>query len=326
MKISVIIPTRRPVTLVQGLKSLQDQVLRDFEVVIVDNGPDPTIGKAVEAFAASSWVTARWVPSPEYGVLHQARHGGARAARGEILVYTDDDATFHPDWLQGYADAFDSNPLMVACGGPVDPIWEAEVPSWLSDYMGDYGQGFEILSIWRPWDEFQLEPGGFYFYGVNMAIRRDTLFEVGGFNPEAFGDIWLGDGETGLNRKLGAHRLLVGYEPRALVYHHIPAGRLKVDYFCLRMANEGACQMYTEYHNGIPSRWHLCKKLASLYRQHRGEWKEAQRRKGRTDVESLQLQMDAARTRTQFNYVARLLFSPTFRQLVVKTDWLEPLR
>lgn len=324
MKISVIIPTRRPVTLVQGLKSLQDQVLRDFEIVVVDNGPDPSIGQAVAEFAAHSGVPARCVPSPEWGVLHQARHGGARAAAGDILVYTDDDATFAPDWLQGYADAFDEHPEMVAAGGPVRPVWESDIPPWLIEYMGDYGPGFEILSIWEPWEEFQLEPGGFFFYGVNMAIRRDTLFEVGGFNPEAYGDFWVGDGESGLNRKLGQHDLMVGYVPHAMVYHHIPAGRLTVDYFCQRMANEGACLMYTEYHGGIPSRLRLCRRLAGLIVRNARQWRAARACKGRTDVEALQMQMDAARTRAQARYVVRLLTSKKFRQLVVKENWLEP--
>src|SRR5207249_7611413 len=35
-----------------------------------------------------------------------------------------------------------------------------------------------------------------------MAIRRDVLFQVGGFNPDLVGDFFLGDGATGLNRKL----------------------------------------------------------------------------------------------------------------------------
>ena len=47
----------------------------------------------------------------------------------------------------------------------------------------------------EPYDGFRLDPNG-VFFGVNMAIRRDVLLKLGGFNPDSFGDVWLGDGET----------------------------------------------------------------------------------------------------------------------------------
>src|SRR5207244_2638099 len=173
----------------------------------------------------------------------------AHAAQGEILVFTDDDATFDPDWLQAYADAFDCHPEMTAAGGPVRPAWEAPPPPWFTQFMEDKSCG--ILSLMEPFEEFRLGPEAF-FWGVNMAIRREVLFAVGGFNPEAFGDIWLGDGESGLNRKLRERRMPIGYVPGAVVHHHIPPGRMTVDYVCHRLANQEACELYTTYHDRIP--------------------------------------------------------------------------
>jgi hypothetical protein len=103
---------------------------------------------------------------------------------------------------------------MMAAGGPVRPLWETDPPQWLLDYISE-SKIFGILSIMEPYTDFRLDPNGFFF-GVNMAIRREVLFELGGFNPESFGDIWLGDGETGLNRKLQKRGLLIGYVPDAI--------------------------------------------------------------------------------------------------------------
>jgi glucosyl-dolichyl phosphate glucuronosyltransferase len=56
---------------------------------------------------------------------------------------------------------------------------------------------FPMLGLVDISETFRLEPQGFFF-GGNMAIRREVLFQVGGFNPELVGDLYLGDGEVGL--------------------------------------------------------------------------------------------------------------------------------
>jgi len=197
MKISVIIPTyRRPQLLRQALHSLQGQSLPTFEVIVVDNASDPEVERMVHAVKE---LPVRYVPEARLG-LHYARHAGVYATDAELLVFTDDDATFDRDWLQAYQDAFTCHADMAAAGGPVRPLWEISPPAWLLEYMGD-AKEFGILSLMEPYDHFRLGPDG-YFFGVNMAIRRDTVFETGGFHPESFGDSWFGDGESGLRQKL----------------------------------------------------------------------------------------------------------------------------
>ena len=124
MKASVIVPTyKRPLTLLQALNSLQQQTLHQFEIVVVNNAIDPRTDELVNDFGIGSRVPVRCIPSPP-GVLHEARHAGARAAIGEILMFTDDDATFDPGWLQAYCNAFSKHPEMAAAGGAVRPVWD----------------------------------------------------------------------------------------------------------------------------------------------------------------------------------------------------------
>ncbi|MCX6654494.1 MAG: glycosyltransferase family 2 protein [Candidatus Bathyarchaeota archaeon] len=320
MKISVIVPTyKRLRTLLPALHSLQEQTLSDFEILVVDNAADTAVEQAVVEFNRSAIVPARYLPEPHLG-LHNARHAGARAANGEILVFTDDDATFAPGWLQAYARAFDKHPEMAAAGGPVKPIWEVAPPQWLLKFIGDI-KVFPLLSLMEPYDIFHLDPKG-YFIGVNMAIRRDVLFKVGGFNPESFGDIWLGDGETGLYQKLWRQKMLVGYVSDAVVYHHIPPNRMTVDYFRRRMENEGACDMYARYHNRVPNWLLLCKHACAIAIRNSIYWVVAVLLKDRNDARSLHTQLHAARTQSQFKYVVRLIFDRDFQRLVLKADWL----
>jgi GT2 family glycosyltransferase len=249
-EVTVIVPTYKRVSgLQRALASLEHQTASTFEVIVVDNAGEASVERLVRSVAASSSITIRYIAERNLG-LHNARHAGARAAQGQILVFTDDDATFEPHWLRAYAQAFADHPEMAAAGGPVDPVWETPPPSWLTDLMGTSGT-FGPLSLMCNTGGFSMCADG-VFFGVNMAIRRDVLFDVGGFNPESFGEEWLGDGETGLNRKLQRRGMQVGYVPTALVHHHIPSSRISQGYLARRMANEGASVEYARFRGTAP--------------------------------------------------------------------------
>ena len=320
MKISVIIPTyRRPLTLLQALRSLQRQTLTEFEILAVDNAADPEIKRLVSEFNETARIPARYIAEGRTGV-HYARNTAAETAKGDLLLYTDDDVSFDPGWVGAYAKAFVDHSKMAAAGGPVRPIWEQPPPQWLIDYIGD-SKCFIILSLMEPYDTFQLNERG-YFFSCNMAIWKRVLKARGGFDPEATANAWIGDGETGLNKRMWANGDQIGYLPDAVVYHHIPPSRMTVEYFCHRMANEGACDMYAHFHNNIPDRLRLCKHAAVIAMRSCKCWVQALLLGSRTDIRSLNIQMHSARTRSQLKYIVRLMFDRGFQQLVEKEDWL----
>ena len=320
MKISVIIPTyKRPLTLLQALRSLQKQTLAEFEILVVDNADQPEISRQVSDFNKTARIPVRYVAERRTGV-HYARNAAAETAEGDLLVYTDDDVSFEHGWAAAYAKAFADYPEMAAAGGPVRPSWEQAPPQWLIDYIGD-SKCFIILSLMEPYDTFQLGDRG-YFFSCNMAIWKSVLKARGGFDPEATANAWIGDGESGLNRRMWAHKDQIGYVPEAVVYHHIPSQRMTVDYFCHRMANEGASDMYAHYHNNIPDRLGLCKHAVAITIRSFRCWARALLVRNQTDIRSLNIQMQSARTRSQLKYIARLIFDRGFQQLVAKEDWL----
>jgi len=320
VKISVIIPTyKRPLTLLEALRSLQQQTLSEFEILAVDNAADPEIEKLVSEFNQTARVPARYVAEGRTGV-HYARNTAAETAKEDLLLYTDDDVSFDPGWVAAYAKAFVDHPTMAAAGGPVRPIWEEPPPQWLIDYIGD-SKCFTILSLMEPYNTFQLNERG-YFFSCNMAIRKNVLKARGGFHPEATANAWIGDGESGLNKQMWTNGDRIGYLPDAVVYHHIPPSRMTVDYFCHRMANEGACDMYAHFHSHIPDRLRQFKHAATIAITSCKWWVQALLVRGRTDVRSLKVQMHSARTRSQLRYLIRLMFDKDFQELVRKKDWL----
>jgi len=318
--VSVIVPTyRRPQSLLRCLYTLQAQTLADFEILVVDNAADAVVRRTVAEFNEGAKVPALYMPEPQLGV-HTARHTGARSAKGEILVFTDDDTTFAPKWLESYVEAFANHANMVAAGGPVLPVWESPPPRWLLEFIGD-ATTFGVLSLMEPYQGFSLDSKNFFF-SLNMAIRRDVLFEMGGFNPESFGDTWLGDGETGLNRKITRVGLPIGYVPNALVYHHVPSSRMTPAYFRKRQANQGACMAYSRYHESIPRPVCLIARMVKLALRNSPEWARAALLWNRTSRVALDAQMRAASSFSEIGYILKLMRSSDFRALVTRRDWI----
>ena len=116
--------------------------------------------------------------------------------------------------------------------------------------------------------------------------------------------------------------MLIGYVPEALMYNYIPPQRMTVDFFRRRMANEGAAEMYTRYHHGIPNRLRLFKHAVAIAAKNSKRGLGAILLRGRTDRCSVDVQMDAARTQSQVKYLIRLMFDKELRSLVLKKDWL----
>jgi glucosyl-dolichyl phosphate glucuronosyltransferase len=322
MLLSVIIPTlHRPESLMRQLQSLQAQTLPQFEIVVVDNAADAILMSRLAVFNQTACHPVHYVPEPRRGLM-EARHAGAHCAKGDVLVYVDDDQTTAPGALEAYAHAFATYSEMAAAGGPVGLAWEAPPPQWLLDYMQPTPTMFPLLGFLDLGQEFTLDPRGILF-GGNLAIRRTVLFQIGGFNPELVGTRCVGDGEVGLYRKLWEQGLLIGYVPEAKQVQYLPPHRMTVAYLRQRVAHDGASDMYTVYHPGIPSRWRLVQHAAHIAVQNAKYWLGGLPFYGRTDPWSINVQLRAARTRAQGAYLLRLCYDRDLRQLVRATNWLE---
>lgn len=90
---TVVVCTRdRPAQLETCLDSLAAQHHPPFEILVVDNGGSEAVAEICRARGVAC------IREPIPG-LTRARNLGARAARGEIVAYIDDDAVAEPAWL-----------------------------------------------------------------------------------------------------------------------------------------------------------------------------------------------------------------------------------
>jgi glucosyl-dolichyl phosphate glucuronosyltransferase len=320
LSIAVIVPTyQRPKDALRSMRSLQDQTLKSFQAVLVDNGDDPELRQQTDLFSSSARHPIRYVAEARLG-LHFARHAGAACVQADVLVFTDDDATFDPGWLQAYAQAFREYPDMAAAGGPVHPIWETPPPQWLTDWVM-HSSIFPVLSLMDPGRDFRLGPEGFFF-GVNMAVRRDALFKVGGFNPELIGSMTVGDGESGLNRKLKENGFLIGYVPEALVHHHIPPHRMTVDYVKKWGWHWGGAEMYKRLHGKLLSLPRLMIEAARVFAIYSPFWLLSPLVKNCRDRYSLMALLRSSAGRYQLSYLRWVHSDAQMRQYLAQENHL----
>ncbi|MEX2579852.1 MAG: glycosyltransferase [Verrucomicrobiales bacterium] len=165
-RMSVIVCTYRGVlTLVPCLNSLTELDYPDYEVILVNDGDDPRVNEL-----AANYESIRLV-SIEHQGLGAARNVGAKAARGDILVYTDDDCIAEPDWLKWLAIQFRDGVVGCAGGPNIPPPPESGRQARIAAAPG--GPAHVLL------DDSRAE----HLPGCNLAIRRMVFDEVGGFDP-----------------------------------------------------------------------------------------------------------------------------------------------
>jgi GT2 family glycosyltransferase len=154
--------------------------------------------------------------------LNFARNRAVQEARGEILVFLDDDVVLDRGWFAGLRDVWAANRDAAAYTGQV-LAFELETEAQIVfEQRGGFRHGFDRLRFGPISPGSRLYPGGSGMFGAgaNMAFQIAVLKSLGGFD-EALdtGAEVPGGGDLDIfYRVLRAGYSLV-YEPRFLVFH-----------------------------------------------------------------------------------------------------------
>ncbi len=132
-RFSVVIPAFNEANYIANtLASLTQQTFTDFEVIVVDNNSTD------QTATIAKGLSARVIKEKRPGVCW-ARQAGTEAANGDIVVSTDADTTFSPQWLENINNMFVKRPHLVGVAGPchyVDgPLWGEVYPYILFGYV-----------------------------------------------------------------------------------------------------------------------------------------------------------------------------------------------
>ena len=231
MKVSVLVCTyNRADALVASLRSLaQLSVPPDltWEVLVVDNNSKDQTRAVAESFSAEFPGRFRYIFEARQGKSY-ALNTGIKGATGDILAFTDDDATVDPRWLQELTSAIERFDC-VGAGGKIVPVWTFPRPDWLV-LDGPHKLMDAVVSL-----DLGSEPRPVRtaVYGVNMAFRREAFQKYGDFRKDlgpTVGNEVRGEDSEFCRRLLKAGETLV-YVPGAIVYHPVEKKRMEKRYF-----------------------------------------------------------------------------------------------
>lgn len=168
---SVIICSRnRASSLSNTLESLSRQSvpISRYEVIVVNNGSTDETASVINQWRRKLPLVRLFEPIPSKA---RSLNRAIEMARGQLLVFTDDDVSFSPKWLEELeCSAVAYSGASIFCG-PVVPQFPDNTPHWLlacTECHGYFG-AFTYSSARR------VLPQNLIPYGANYAVRRVSM-------------------------------------------------------------------------------------------------------------------------------------------------------
>jgi len=178
MKYSIIVPVyNRPNEVDELLQSLCQQTVKDFEVLIIEDGSIKTCKDVCDKYAN---ILVLHYHAKENSGPGQSRNYGAKRAKGEYVIILDSDVVLPNTYIEAIDKSLTSE--IIAFGGP-----DAAHPSFtpiqkaISYSMTSFFTTGGIRGGKAKLDKF-------YPRSFNMGIRRDVYLQLGGFTKMRFGE------------------------------------------------------------------------------------------------------------------------------------------
>jgi glycosyltransferase involved in cell wall biosynthesis len=229
MDISVVLSTyNRSGVLPRALECFARQeapAALQYEFIVVDNNSTDGTKTVVESFAARDQRFC-YVFEPLQGLSH-ARNCGIKAARAEIVAFTDDDVEVAPDWIAQVHRAMCRYPEAEFVGGRVRSSLNVPLPDWAHANMAPLA----LQDLGKT--PLRLDSGDRRcLIGACLAIRRRAFERYGMFSIETqrvkdgVGSTEDADWETQVWNR-GGHGM---YVPDIVVHSSVSQERLRKSY------------------------------------------------------------------------------------------------
>ena len=198
------------------LRSFVNQEFKDFEILVVDQNRDSRVSSVLVPYERE--LDIRLIATPTRQGISCGRNDGWRQARGNVIVFPDDDC-WYPSWfLRKGIELLDSTVADLVSGRFAD-----EVGRSINGRFASRAQRITRRNVWLT----QSESASFY--------SRELLERLGGFDEElgvgSFSPWQAAEGPDLILKSL--ERRFVGYyDPSLYGFHHEydlddPSGRMK---------------------------------------------------------------------------------------------------
>jgi GT2 family glycosyltransferase len=211
MMVSVVIPTyRRKEVLLDTLRALLALPVKAAEVLVVDQTEqhEETTERVLRDWEKQGRI--RWIRLPEPSITH-AMNRGLMEARGDLVLFLDDDVIPGPRLVEVHATSYDDPEVVGVVGQVLQPGQEAMEPEPRPRREGIWRDlGFAFNGT-RPVEIANVMAG-------NLSVRREAAIRAGGFDEQFKGVAYRFETEFArrLLRETGGR---LRFEPEASLRH-----------------------------------------------------------------------------------------------------------
>ncbi len=324
-KVSVcLVHHDRPALLAQALESLRAQDYPDFEVILVDDGSATEeaaafLEKIEPEFARRGW---RIVRQPNL-YLGAARNRAAREAKGEFLLFMDDDNLAEPHEISTFVRVARRTDAAILTAAQRD--FEGKEP-----FGGEAKESY----IFAPLGPSLSLGVLFNFFGdANAFVRRDAFEALGGFSEER--------GVGCEDWELFARAVLVGFRletvPEPLFWYRRSSNGM----YGTTSATAGMLRALRPYCSHLPSSLsgllplaqgkfvqveNLWRERAATHRELEAAHREMEATRGERDRIQNVLNQEEEKLRDARDELARIRRSRTWRMGVRLRQWEQKIR
>ncbi len=218
--VSVIIPTyNREKVLRDTLADVVQLEYPEFEVLVVDQTQNHEAEtekylQELQDRQLISWYKLKWASLPG------ARNYGMRRAKGDIILFIDDDVKLSKDFLANHAKNYINSPEIGAVGGRVlDPMTVESIPEeLLIEYLPkeamDAGIAWYYLDLMHTVKSQEI----ISVRGCNMSFRREIFTKHGLEFDERFRGSAVRE-ESDFCLRIGKIGYKIWYDPEAVLLH-----------------------------------------------------------------------------------------------------------
>lgn len=197
-----------------------------WELLIIDNASRDATPELLARYVWPQDWAVRIVREEQLGIAN-ARNRAIQEAKGEYLIFIDDDETADPDWLCAYERLIVAH-HPDAFGGRIEVMFEDPRPAWLSDEL----LGFLGRLDWSD-QSMPLTLPSTPLYTGNFGFRRSLCDRVGRFDSALgrMGSVNNGGEDVDFYRRLLRAGFNIWWTPDAVIHHRIQAAKLNRRYF-----------------------------------------------------------------------------------------------
>jgi len=230
----------------EALRGLSVPKDLDVEAVLIDNASTDDTLDVMHRFTHAG-MPVRVVREDKKGLSH-ARNRAVMEARGQVLLFTDDDVRFPGQWIERMSRPILQDEADAVAGGV--ELASSLQAAWMTPQHRGMLASTEQIDPEEP----------SRFVGANMAIGRHAFQIIPAFDPElGAGQMGMGE-ETLFAWQMRAAGLRIASAFDVAVEHHPDPSRLRRDAWKAAAEKAGRSEAYRSYHwehrtYSLPALW-----------------------------------------------------------------------